>query len=210
MNHISLNKRNRSQQMRKREGNKEEKIIAAAVKVFARNGFHDAKISHIADQAGVAHGSVYLYFKNKQAILLRILKDLWQKLAGQVETLASQTELTPKQKIESMLDMVFDVFTSNPALSKVVISEQSRLMDKDNQEVFRDYYRQFSDVSQAIFSEGVEQGVIHPEMNPEIFLQFFYGGLRYLIHVWASGQTERSIDEMRQNVKYMLQNGIFK
>jgi len=196
--------------MRRREGNKEEKIIAAAVKVFARNGFHDAKISHIADEAGVAHGSVYLYFKNKQAILSRILKDLWQELAQRVQQLVEETDRTPRQKVEGMLDLVFDVFTSNPALGKVVISEQNRLMAKDTPEVFRTYYQQFLDASQKVFGDGIKQGFIHPEMDSEIFLNFFYGGLRHLIHLWASGQTNRTIAAMRKNIKYLLQNGIFK
>ncbi len=196
--------------MRRREGNKEEKIIKAAVNVFARHGFHDAKISHIADEAGVAHGSVYLYFKNKQAILLRILRDLWRELAFRVQELINKPELTPKQKVEGMLDLVFDVFTSNPALGKVVINEQNRMMANDNKEVFKEYYQQFLDASQTVFTEGIQKGYFYSELNPEIFLQFFYGGLRHLIHIWAAGETERSIEEMRQNIKNILQNGIYK
>ena len=59
--------------MRVKEGNKREDIIKAAIKVFAKNGFHNAKISKIAEVANVAAGSVYLYFKSKEDILYQIL-----------------------------------------------------------------------------------------------------------------------------------------
>jgi len=71
--------------MRVKEGNKERDIIVAAVKIFASMGYHNAKISKIAETAGVATGSVYVYFKNKEDVLLKIFSDLWNKMYDELD-----------------------------------------------------------------------------------------------------------------------------
>jgi TetR/AcrR family fatty acid metabolism transcriptional regulator len=84
--------------MRKREGNKEQAILQAAVKIFAQHGYHRAKISSIAEQAKVATGSVYLYYRDKESILLTIFDKLWTELTNELQIIVKRTDITPTEK----------------------------------------------------------------------------------------------------------------
>ena len=124
--------------MRLKEGNKEKDILEAAVKVFAEEGFHKAKISTIAESAGVATGSVYLYFKNKDDLLNTIFQGLWERLYDELKIISDNKVLSPGEKIDAMLDLVFDIFTENPSLALVFVNEQHNLM-RNNKEGFISY-----------------------------------------------------------------------
>ncbi|MCK7516317.1 MAG: TetR/AcrR family transcriptional regulator [Ignavibacteriales bacterium] len=100
--------------MRTKEGNKEKDILDAAIKIFAKEGFHQAKISQIAKEANVATGSVYLYFKNKDSVLIKIFEELWQKIYQETKVITKRTDIDPLEKFENMLDIVFDLFIANP------------------------------------------------------------------------------------------------
>lgn len=80
--------------MRRKEGNKEQDIITAAIEVFAEDGYHEAKISKIAELANVATGSVYLYFESKEDLLVKIFSNLWIKLISLVNTINQRDDLS--------------------------------------------------------------------------------------------------------------------
>ena len=90
--------------MRPKEGHKEEDILEAAIKVFAEEGFHDAKISKIAKRANVATGSVYVYFKNKDDLLIKIFQSIWEQLYIELRDIAANKGLSPIEKVDSMLE----------------------------------------------------------------------------------------------------------
>src|ERR1700754_5048101 len=71
-----------SDEKRRRSGDKRERILKAAVKVFARNGFHATRVSEVAKAAGVADGTIYLYFESKEELLVRLFEDRVEKLLG--------------------------------------------------------------------------------------------------------------------------------
>jgi len=100
--------------MRKREGNKEQAILDAAVKVFAQYGYHRAKISSVAEHADVATGSVYLYFENKESILLTIFDRLWTELTDGLRIIVKRSDIDPSQKLDLVIDKLFDLFIANP------------------------------------------------------------------------------------------------
>jgi len=106
--------------MRVKEGNKEKDILEAAIKVFAEYGYHVAKISKIAEIANVATGSVYVYFKNKEDILLKIFANLWFELHKEFELLYKNSLLSQTEKLDGMIDLIFDVLTANRLLAIVV------------------------------------------------------------------------------------------
>ncbi|MGE5499441.1 MAG: TetR/AcrR family transcriptional regulator, partial [Syntrophothermus sp.] len=114
--------------MRTKEGNKEQDILESAIKIFAETGYHNAKIHKIAETAGVATGSVYVYYKNKEAILLTIFEKLWEKLFFELNTLVQKDEASPVEKLDGMIDLLFDVFIQNPSMALVFVNEQNHLL----------------------------------------------------------------------------------
>ena len=193
--------------MRRKEGNKEQAILDAAVKVFAQNGYHDAKIARIAEEAGVAIGSIYLYFENKEAIILAIFDRLWSRLSEGLGTTARRTDLSPTQKLDAVIDLMFDLFIMNPSLAAVFVNEQHHLIQSRKGNVSRQFDH-FLDVSEEIIREGVRKKQFNPNLDLKLFRHFIVGGMRSLLRQWSVQPSVYPLNRIRQNIKFFIKNGV--
>lgn len=195
--------------MRRKEGNKEQDIITAAIEVFAEDGYHEAKISKIAELANVATGSVYLYFESKEDLLVKIFSDLWIKLISLVNTINQRDDLSSTEKLEGFIDTVFDVFTANSKLALLFVKEQPHfLQEKDNK--LNILYNNFLEIGEKILDEGVNNNSFNKNLNKKITKNFIYGGIRHLLHLWALNPDEYPLNKVRQDIKYIVKKGISK
>lgn len=195
--------------MRKKEGNKEKAIIDAAIIEFANIGFFDAKISKIAELAKVSIGSVYVYYKSKDDILYKIFENLWGGIYENFKTLTAQKELSVIDKYDAMLDLIFDAFTENSNIAKVIAHEQERLISREK-EKFTPHYEKFINLGEKIVREGIKKGVFNKNINVNIFRHYMLGALRDLINSWAINPKEYPLNTIRQNVKYLTKHGLLK
>lgn len=193
--------------MRVKEGNKEEDILIAAVKVFAEFGFHKSKMNRIAETAGIATGSIYLYFENKEAILDNIFERLWGQLYKEISVLSKRTDLGAVDKIDYLIDIFFDSFTTNPSLAIVFVNEQSNVPHRSDEQWIK-YHDNFLDAGERIMEEGIKAGKINPNLNIKIFRFFLLGGIRSLLDNWAKDTRTISIGALRQNAKLIIKKGI--
>lgn len=193
--------------MRTKEGNKEKDILEAAIKVFAENGFHKAKIAKIAEIANVAAGSVYIYFKNKEDILNQIYDQLWEKLFNQLNDLVKNDKLSPNEKLDGMVDLIFDVFVQNPAMAIVIVNEQYHLT-LNAEAGFTPYYDKFLDHGEKIVREGQKTGLFSKNVDITILKIFMFGAIRYLVHNWANDPKKFQMAKIRSTVKYLIKHGI--
>ncbi|BDQ01441.1 TetR/AcrR family transcriptional regulator [Ignavibacterium sp.] len=193
--------------MRRKEGNKEQDIIAAAIEVFAKEGYHEAKISEIAELANVATGSVYLYFESKEDLLVKIFSGLWIKLISLVKSIYDRDDLSSIEKLEGFIDTVFDVFTSNSKLALLFVKEQPHfLQDKNNK--LNDLYNNFLEIGEKILDEGSKNNSFNKNLDKSITKNFVYGGVRHLLHLWALNPNEYPLNKVRQDIKYIVKKGI--
>lgn len=192
--------------MRKKEGNKEQDVLSAAIKVFAKVGYFNAKIHNIADEAGIASGTVYLYFKSKEEILQKIFTSVWENLFSQIEKIDC-SENDPAIKVHRMIDSVFDMFDANPALALVFVNEQHHMVKKGNKYVLNNYQKTLK-VCEKVLNEGVRNRVFSTTINPIIFSTFFFGGIRYLLQQWAQDTRKMDLKCIRENLKELILNGI--
>lgn len=193
--------------MRKKEGDKQAAIIEAAIKVFAQLGFHGAKIYHIADNAGIATGTVYLYFSSKESILENIFESAWKQLFKSMETIINNTSLGSIEKFDFIINAVFDYFNSNPPLAMVFVNEQHRLVQKDNQQ-FTGFYNKTIGLIERYLREGILDKAFDSSIDPVIYSNFIFGGLRYLLLQWANDQKSYPLDMIRKCVKNLVLSGI--
>ena len=193
--------------MRKREGNKEQAILDAAVKVFAQYGYHRAKISSIAEHAGVAIGSVYLYFENKESILLTIFDRLWTELTNGLQIIVKRSDIDPSQKLDLVIDKLFDLFIANPALASVFVNEQYHLI-KDKRGNVAQQYDDFLDLAEEINREGVRKRKFNADIDIKLFRHFITGGLRSVLRQWSEQSQTLTLHRLRQNVKYFIKHGL--
>lgn len=193
--------------MRKKEGNKEQDIINAAIEVFAKQGYHEAKISEIAAIANVATGSVYLYFESKEDLLVKIFSGLWVKLISLVKSIYDRDDLSSIEKLHGFIDTVFDVFTANSKLALLFVKEQPHfLQDKDNK--LNILYNNFLEIGEKIINEGVNKNLFNRNLDKKITKNFIYGGVRHLLHLWAINPNEYPLNKVRQDIKYIVKKGI--
>jgi TetR/AcrR family fatty acid metabolism transcriptional regulator len=193
--------------MRVKEGNKEADIIDAAIKVFAKNGFHNAKIYTIAEAAGIATGSIYLYFKNKEAILNKIFENLWGLLYKEISTLKQRNDINSIEKIYQLIDLFFNIFYNKPELAIVFVNEQTNVSHHSDC-LWIKYSELFINDGEVILADGINKGIINPDINIKAFRYFLLGGLRYMLDNWAKDTKAISINTLRQNVKLIIQKGI--
>jgi TetR/AcrR family transcriptional regulator, fatty acid metabolism regulator protein len=193
--------------MRIKEGKKEEDIIKAAVVVFAEMGYHNSKMSKIAEVAGVSTGSLYVYYKNKEQILLNIFDEVWKKLHDNLQILTERNDLNSVEKFDSMIDMIFDAFTESPSVAIVIANEQYHLQS-GNPEGFTVYFDKFLQLGERIVEEGTKNEVFNPNIDVKIFRHFILGGFRDLITNWAVNNEGFKLSQIRQNIKFLAKNGI--
>jgi TetR/AcrR family fatty acid metabolism transcriptional regulator len=195
--------------VRKREGNKEKDILEAAVKVFAKNGYHHSKITTIAEGAGVATGSVYLYFPNKESILVKIFKTLWTDYTRTLQETVSRTDYEPTQKLDLVIDHLFDMFIANPALAVVFVNEQQYVINNKKGNIGK-YYDNFLDLAEGIIHEGIKKKIFNPDVDVKLYRHFITGGIRSVLFFWAQSTPPIPLDHVRMNVKYFLRNGLLQ
>ncbi len=195
--------------MRLKKDQKAQAILQAAIKMFAEKGYHQTKITEIADTANVAHGTVYTYFKNKEDLLYNMISKLWQELSLTLEEISNNANLDPLQKVQKMVDAVFDVFTSDSRLGLVVIKEHNQLRKKGMDASVGEYEHLLNSFSHT-FEQGVAEGFFDPTIDPDTFLHFVFGGLSQLIHRWANDPRSLNIQKVKEQSKYFVQQSLIK
>ena len=187
--------------MRQKSGDKHSAILLAAVQVFADQGFADAKVARIARVAGVATGSVYNYFESKEDLLHSIFRDMWSRILEALTRLGEQTEVPSCQRLEMMVDAVFERFSDNTNLARVFVNEQSFWMHKWEGELATLFAR-FMDLLGSTLSDAG----LRPQMDARIQRYLVFGAVRQLIHQWADPKCPFTREEAREQILLMLRS----
>ncbi len=176
-------------------------ILDAAVRVFARQGFHTCRVSDIADEAGVAYGLVYHYFSSKDQILDTLFLERWDvMLAAIAETDASSR--SPRDKLAAIAGFIIDSYRHDPELMKVIIVEVTRAANTfglTHLEKIRDAYRGIA----AIVERAQREGVFRSEVTPEFAALAFYGLVEQVLTAWIF-DSERVPEQELQAAKALI------
>jgi TetR/AcrR family transcriptional regulator, fatty acid metabolism regulator protein len=194
--------------MRTRQGDKERDILDAAILVFGKEGYSNAKMHHIADNAGIGIGTVYLYFQNKEKILLRIFEYVWKELSTRIGAIRTDKSLTSPQKITALIDAVFDYFTATPNLALVFVNEQQEVRRGTTTPSYLPLYEKTLGECEKIIAEGQKNGAFNRNVATKFYLQFFFGGIRSTLLEWAGNPEGFSAGELKQSLKKVIFTGI--
>jgi|WetSurMetagenome_2_1015567.scaffolds.fasta_scaffold02452_4 TetR/AcrR family transcriptional regulator, fatty acid metabolism regulator protein len=194
--------------MRIKEGEKEKDILDAAILVFGEFGYAKAKMQDIAARANIAIGTVYLYFKNKEQIILHIFDTVWGELAQLVSGLRENAAMTPQHKVTALIDELFDRFTRNQKLMLVFINEHQHVIRAKTDASFLAHYRKVLADSERIIAEGQTMGLFNAEVSSRYFHLFLFGGIRYALLRWAAAPREIGLAELRQTCKTVILHGL--
>ena len=174
---------------KKRAGDKRDRILQAAVKVFAKNGFHATRVSEVAKAAGVADGTIYLYFKSKEELLISLFEDRVQKLLVFMKD-GIDKEKPPSERLRAVIDMQLGLVANERELAEVItviLRQSARLMKEFAQPHFLAYLEAIA----SIISEGQSTGAFRDDISASVAARAVFGALDGITLTWALGRAEQ-------------------
>ncbi len=157
-------------------------ILDAAVKVFARQGFTQCRVADIADEAGVAYGLVYHYFRSKDAVLDTLFTERWDLMVdviGQVD----QRDVAAREKLRAVAGFIVDSYRHDPELMKVIIVEVTRAANSFGRTHWDDINRAYEAIARIV-EKGIAEGEFRDAVTPAFSAMVFYGVIEQVLTQW--------------------------
>jgi len=193
-----------------RGSNKRERILSAAVKVFARSGFYNAKISEIAREAGVADGTIYLYFDGKDNLLISAFEDRMKWLIERLQGELSKLSEGPLGQLRECIRLHLSVAVEDPDLAEFITIEL-RQSSKFVKEYDNPGFVEYLGILRDIFVEGQRAGVFRSDLDPRLTIRMLFGALDEVMLILALSRqkvTEAGIDHQVDQVEKLLIHGL--
>ena len=190
-----------------RQADRRRQILAAAVKVFARNGFHTSRVGDIAEEAGVAYGLVYHYFKSKDELLETIFRDTWTQMLARVREVEA-SGVDAGEQVRQVTALLLRTWRRDPDLVRVLVREVTRSPHVQHE------IEEITEAMKAlerIIERGQESGEFRSELDPRLGAVVFYGALDEILTGWVLGQlpdTDEDIAQAERNVVQLLVDGM--
>jgi TetR/AcrR family fatty acid metabolism transcriptional regulator len=159
-------------------------ILDAAVRVFARKGFHTSRVGDIAEEAGVAHGLLYHYFSSKDEVLETIFRENWGLLVERI-TAVEQSGESAQNQLRHVAAIVLRTWRHQPDVVRVFVREIAR--SPEVQERISDLVKPIEAI-RRIIERGQGSGEIRADLDPALAAVVFYGGIDELLTGWVLGQ----------------------
>jgi TetR/AcrR family transcriptional regulator, fatty acid metabolism regulator protein len=162
---------------------KRRQILDAAIRVFARQGFHACRVSDIADEAGVAYGLVYHYFTSKEQVLNELFTERWSLLLATIEEVDGQP-IGPRDKLDAVARFIIDSYRHDPDLMKVIIVDVTRAAYSFGQTHLPEIRRAYEMIAKIV-ADGQRAGAFRRDVDPEFASMWFYGAIEQLLSGWV-------------------------
>ena len=179
--------------MRDKNPEKRIRILDAALKIFASRGFYNAKVSEVAKEAGVADGTIYLYFESKDALLIALFEDRMQRIIARANDELARSEGTVLDKIRQAIALHLSLVLDDPDLAEFItveLRQSGKFVKEYDNPKFTEYLRIFRDLILA----GQEQGLIRRTVDARLVVRAIFGALDELLLTLSLTHRNRSVD----------------
>ncbi|EIJ79199.1 TetR family transcriptional regulator [Bacillus methanolicus PB1] len=184
---------------------KYRQIIDAAVIVIAENGYHQAQVSKIAKQAGVADGTIYLYFKNKEDILISLFQDKMGLFVEIIEKEIAGKE-TAAEKLLTLIENHFKMLADDPHLA-IVTQLELRQSNKDLRLKINEVLKGYLRVVDKILIEGIENGEFSSALDIRLARQMIFGTIDETVTTWVMNDQKYDLTALSEKVHELLIHG---
>jgi TetR/AcrR family fatty acid metabolism transcriptional regulator len=181
--------RRRSSTRPARAGDKRERILDAAVRVFAKKGFHATRVSEVAKAAGVADGTIYLYFKSKDELLVSLFEDRVERLLAFLHTELPATQ-GAAEKLRRIIELQLGLLEGERDLAEVItviLRQSTKLMKEYAAPKFTAYL----DAIAHVVADGQASGELRADVSPHLAARAIFGALDGITMTWALGKADR-------------------
>ena len=176
----------------KAQEDKRRLLLDAAVRVFARKGYHAARVGDIAEEAGVAYGLLYHYFSSKEEVLRNVFRETWRALIATIESV-ERGEDTPREQLRKVAEILIRSWKRDPDLVRVLVLEvtRSQLLAGEMDEIVASF-----SVIQAIVERGQADGSVRGDLDARLASYVFYGAIDELLTGWVLGRLPDSDEDL--------------
>ncbi|GKV54512.1 fatty acid metabolism regulator protein [Sporosarcina sp. NCCP-2222] len=190
----------------KRDKPKYKQIVDAAVVVIAENGYHQAQVSKIAKEAGVADGTIYLYFKNKEDILISVFREKMGIFVHKLEEILKK-EISATEKLFKMIENHFKVLHDDRHLA-IVTQLELRQSNKDLRFRINEVLKEYLGLLDSILKEGIENGEFDERLDTRLGRQMVFGTIDETITSWVMNDQKYDLMKLAPEVHRLLLNGM--
>jgi TetR/AcrR family fatty acid metabolism transcriptional regulator len=194
---------------KRKDSEKHHRIIEAATKVFAKNGFYQSKIAQIAKEAGVADGTIYIYFENKDDILISLFEEQMKAVLDNMTLQLTKID-DPAEKLEIFASTHLDLIEKNKDMAEI-IQVELRQSGKFMKEYKNERFLEYLDIIGDIISEGQKRGLFRKDVIPGVAKRAFFGALDEVSRFWVlSSRKQYDIRTVAKQISGFFLNGIKK
>ncbi|WP_349924959.1 TetR/AcrR family transcriptional regulator [Bacillus altitudinis] len=181
-------------------------IIDAAVVVIAENGYHQSQVSKIAKQAGVADGTIYLYFKNKEDILISLFKEKMGQFIERMET-DIQKKPSAKEKLLLLIREHFRLLSQDHHLA-LVTQLELRQSNLELRQKINEVLKGYLNMLDSILTEGKKTGEFRQNLDVRLARQMVFGTIDETATTWVMNDQKYDLTALAESVHDLLLNGI--
>jgi TetR/AcrR family fatty acid metabolism transcriptional regulator len=188
------------------KNHKYHQILEAAVKVFARQGFHQSTVAQIAKEAGVADGTIYLYFKNKDDILVQFFSFRTKQVFESFREAVNGAE-TSTDKLRNLVRRHLAEFQRDKdgaVVYQVETHQNSRLAEAQIKEMSKMY----RDIISEIVEQGQQEGTLRKDLYVGLVKRFIIGAVDEVINTWLHSNGEYDLVSMADPLVELFMKGI--
>ncbi|MGE5704964.1 MAG: TetR/AcrR family transcriptional regulator [Clostridia bacterium] len=194
--------------MAKKTGEKYQAIIDAAVKVIAKHGYHNSQVSRIAREAKVADGTIYLYFENKDDILISVFNE---KMGQFIETCRERiaTAATLEEKLYILVQAHLSQLASNPdfaVVTQIELRQSNPLLNQGIGEVLKNYLT----LIDGIIEQGIAEGKFRAEIDVRMARKMIYGTLDETVTSWVMKQCKYDLTSLIEPIHNLFLYGLVR
>jgi TetR/AcrR family fatty acid metabolism transcriptional regulator len=170
---------------RPRTDDKRKRILEAAVKVFARRGYFAARVADVSKRAGVADGTIYLYFGGKEDLLVQLFAEVMEKHVSQMREAVQRLPDAPS-RLRALAERHLTVLGENRDLAvvfQVELRQSTQFMQRFTASWLHDYF----ELLDAVVAEGQREGTLRADLNRKLATKALFGALDEMVTSWIVG-----------------------
>ncbi|WP_226583558.1 TetR/AcrR family transcriptional regulator [Halobacillus litoralis] len=183
-----------------------KQIIDAAVEVIAENGYHSSQVSKIAKKAGVADGTIYLYFKNKEDILVSLFQEKMGQFIEKIEHEITSGQ-TAEEKLLTLIKTHFEQLTADHHLA-IVTQLELRQSNKELRQKINNVLKRYLNVIDQIVEEGVEEELFRSGLDRRLVRQMIFGMMDETVTNWVMKDQRYNIVDQAKEVHSLITYGL--
>jgi TetR/AcrR family transcriptional regulator, fatty acid metabolism regulator protein len=187
---------------------KRRQIMEAAVRAFARKGYHSCRVGEIAEEAGVAYGLVYHYFGSKEEVLEEIFRDTWTQMLARIREVAASNE-PAREQVRKVTALLLRTWRRDQDLVRVLVREVTRSPEQLKRQI--DEIGHAYEALEEIIVNGQKSGEFRDDVDPKVAAIVFYGALEEVLTGWVMGQLpdgDEDIAKAERDVTTVLCAGL--